>query len=71
LGDCCAFGSTAIGVFAFVIFLNEVNVNKIGTSSIDWAQLSRFYLRRCVLENKQDGVLDKDRMMENVQKRNI
>jgi hypothetical protein len=36
---------------------------EIGTSSIDWAKLSRFYLntetesspKRCVLKNKQDG----------------
>jgi hypothetical protein len=25
----------------------------------------------CVLKNKQDGVLDKDKMMDNVQKHNI
>jgi hypothetical protein len=28
-------------------------------------------LKRCVLKNKQDGVLDKDRMTDNVQKHNI
>jgi hypothetical protein len=27
--------------------------------------------KRCVLKNKQDGVLDKDKMMDNVQKHNI
>jgi hypothetical protein len=51
----------------------------IGTSSIDWTQLSRFYLKketiqspkRCVLKNKQDGVFNKDRAMDNVQKHNI
>jgi hypothetical protein len=48
----------------------------IGTSSIDWAQLSRFYLktetetsmRNVVLKYKQDGVLDENRTMDNVQK---
>jgi hypothetical protein len=30
-----------------------------------------FRRRPCVLKNKQDGVLDKDRMMDNVQKHNI
>jgi hypothetical protein len=49
------------------------------TLCIDWAQLSRFYLKtetiqapkRCVLKNKHDGVLDQDRTMDNVQKHNI
>jgi hypothetical protein len=27
--------------------------------------------RRCVMKNKQDGVLDKDRTMDNVQEHNI
>jgi hypothetical protein len=27
--------------------------------------------KSCVLKNKQDGVLDKDRTMDNVQKHNI
>jgi hypothetical protein len=27
--------------------------------------------KRCVLKNKQDGVLDKDKKMDNVQKHNI
>jgi hypothetical protein len=48
-------------------------------SSIDWAQLNRFYLKtetiqspkRCVLKYNQDGVLDKNRTMDNVQKHNI
>jgi hypothetical protein len=39
---------------------------EIGTSSIDWAQLSRFYLKmergsslqKCALNKKQDGVLN-------------
>jgi hypothetical protein len=52
---------------------------EIGTSSIDWAQQSRFFLKmetiqspkHCVLKNKQDGGLDKDKMMDNVQKHNI
>jgi hypothetical protein len=30
-GNCCVFCSTAIGVFAFIIFLNEVNVAVEGT----------------------------------------
>jgi hypothetical protein len=52
---------------------------EISTSSIDWAQLSRFYLktdiesslRNVVLKNKQGCVLDKDMTMDNVQKHNI
>jgi hypothetical protein len=50
----------------------------LDTSSIDLTQLSRFYLKteaesrlRNVLKEKQDGVLDKDKTMDNVQKRNI
>jgi hypothetical protein len=27
--------------------------------------------KRCILENKQDGVLDKEKTMDNVQKRNV
>jgi hypothetical protein len=53
--------------------------SEIKTSSNNWAQLSKFYLKmetesslqNIVLEYKQDGVLDKDRMMDNVQKHNI
>jgi hypothetical protein len=52
---------------------------EIGTSSIDWAQLSRFHLktewesslRNVVLKYKQEGVLDKNKAMDNVQKHNI
>jgi hypothetical protein len=52
---------------------------EIATMSIDWAQLSRFYLKTdrirslkcCVLKYKQDGVLDKNRMLDNVQKHNV
>jgi hypothetical protein len=52
---------------------------EIRNNSIDWAQLSRFYLktwtesslRNVVLKNKQDGVSDKDETMDNVQKHNI
>jgi hypothetical protein len=53
---------------------------EIGTSSIDWAQLSRFYLkteteyslRNVVLWKINKTVfLDKDRTMDNVQKHNI
>jgi hypothetical protein len=53
---------------------------EIGTSSTDWAQLSRFYLktetesslRNAVLCNINRAVLlDKDRTMDNVQKDNI
>jgi hypothetical protein len=29
------------------------------------------YPKHCVLKNKEDDVLDKDRMMDNVQKHNI
>jgi hypothetical protein len=50
----------------------------MGTSSIDWAQLSKFYLKtgtesslpNVVLKNKQDGVFDTDTTMDNVQKHN-
>jgi hypothetical protein len=50
----------------------------MGTSSIDWAQLCRFYLkteiecslRNVVLNKKQDGVLNKNRTMDNVPKHN-
>jgi hypothetical protein len=53
---------------------------KIGISSIDWAQLSRFLPedgdriqspKHCILKYKQDGVTDKNRKMYNVQKHNI
>jgi hypothetical protein len=53
---------------------------EIGTSSVDWAQLIRFYLktetesslRNVVFWNINRTVfLDKDRTMENVQKHNI
>jgi hypothetical protein len=51
---------------------------EIGTSSIDWTQLSRFlpedgdtiqFPKRCVLKCKQEDILNKDKMMDNVQKR--
>jgi hypothetical protein len=52
---------------------------EIGTSCIDWAQLSRFYLKtetesslgNVVFKYKQNGMLDKNRTMDNVQKHNI
>jgi hypothetical protein len=53
---------------------------KIGTSSIDWGQLSRFYLkmktesslRKVMFWNmKRTVFLDKKRTMDNVQKHNI
>jgi hypothetical protein len=52
---------------------------EIGTSSIDWAKLSGFYLkteaesslRKRVLKNKEKIFLDKDSTMDNVQKHNI
>jgi hypothetical protein len=49
---------------------------EIGTSSVYWTQLSRFgqsmeirvqSLKCCVLNHKQDDILDKDEMMDNVQ----
>jgi hypothetical protein len=47
---------------------------EIGTSSIDWAQQSRFYLKtetESSLRNVQTGrFLDKDKTMDNVQKHN-
>jgi hypothetical protein len=50
---------------------------EIGSSSIDWTQLSRSYLktdtesslRNVVLEDKQDDVLGKGKAMDNDQKR--
>jgi hypothetical protein len=45
---------------------------EIGTSSIDWAQLSRFYLKTETESSLQNVVfLNKNRMMDNVQKCNI
>jgi hypothetical protein len=53
---------------------------EVGTSCIDWAQLSRFYLktetefslRNVVFSNINIAVyLDKDRTMDNAQKHNI
>jgi hypothetical protein len=52
---------------------------EIGTSSINWAQLSRFCLKtdriqsltHCVLKYKQDVVLDKNSIMDNSQKHHI
>jgi hypothetical protein len=41
---------------------------EIGASSIDWAQLSRFYLKT---ETKRTVFLDKDRTMDNDQQHNI
>jgi hypothetical protein len=51
----------------------------IGTSSIDWTQLSKSYLktetepslRNVVLKDKQDNVLDKDKTLDIVQNRNV
>jgi hypothetical protein len=52
--------------------------SEIGASSVDWAQLSRFYLKTetesslwIVVFWKINGVLDKDRTLDNVQKHNI
>jgi hypothetical protein len=45
---------------------------EIGTSSIDWAQLSRFYLQTETEFSLRNIVfLDKDRTMDNVQKYNM
>jgi hypothetical protein len=53
---------------------------EIGTSSIDWVQLSRFYLKTETESGLRNAVfwkinrmvfLDKDRMLDNVQKHNI
>jgi hypothetical protein len=60
--------------------LDSVSGPEIGTSSIDWAQLSRFYLKTetgCSLRNvvfwkiNRTLFLDKDRLMDNVQQHNI
>jgi hypothetical protein len=63
------------------LYITKHNVSPaIGTSSIDWAQLSRFYLktetdsslRNVVLCNINRAVyLHKDRTIDNVQKHNI
>jgi hypothetical protein len=53
---------------------------EIGTGTVDWAKLSRFYLKTetesqsskcCVFKYKEEGVLNEDRAMDNVQKHNI
>jgi hypothetical protein len=44
---------------------------EIGTSSIDWVLLSRFYLKTETESSSQNVVLNKNRMMDNVQKHNI
>jgi hypothetical protein len=40
---------------------------EMGTSSVDWTQQSRFYLRTEIesLKYKQDDILDKDETMDN------
>jgi hypothetical protein len=43
---------------------------EIGTRSIDWAQLSRLHLNTETESSLQNGVLNKNRTMDNVQKRN-
>jgi hypothetical protein len=43
---------------------------EIGTSSIDWAQLSRFHLKTETESSLRNVVLVKYRMMDNVQKHN-
>jgi hypothetical protein len=56
-----------------------VQCPEIWTSSIEWAPLSRFHLktetesglRNVVLNKKHYHVLNKNRMMDNVQKQNI
>jgi hypothetical protein len=62
------------------VYISKRNVSEIGTGPIDWAQMSRFLPEdgdriqspiSCVLKCKQDGVLDKNGMMDNVQKHNI
>jgi hypothetical protein len=52
---------------------------EIGTSSVDWAQLTRFHLktdtesslRNVVLKYKQAGVLYENKTTDNIQKYNI
>jgi hypothetical protein len=41
------------------------------TSSIDWVQLSRFYLKTETESSLRNVVLNKNRAMDNVQKYNI
>jgi hypothetical protein len=57
-----------ITIIMFLEIIHYPSISpEIGTNSIDWAQLSRFYLktetesslRNVVLKYKQDGVLDK------------
>jgi hypothetical protein len=60
------------------VYFSKHNVSETGFC-LDWAQQSRFYLntetesslRNVVLKNKQDGALDKDKTLDNVQKHNI
>jgi hypothetical protein len=60
-------GETASGtrlIETNIVFLGIIHRPEVGTSSIHWAQLSRFYLktetesslRNVVLKYKQDGV---------------
>jgi hypothetical protein len=62
------------------MFLDIIHRSEIGTNSIHWAQLSRFYLKTetesslwnvvfCNINRK--AFLDEDRTMDNVQKHNI
>jgi hypothetical protein len=65
---------------AFCLRLQAKPTSEIGTNSIDWAQLIRFYLkteaesrlRNVVSYNiKRTVFLDKERTMDHVQKHNI
>jgi hypothetical protein len=55
-----------------VFILKKLRSETIGTSSIDWAQLSRFYLKTEAVSSLRKVVfLSKNRTMDNVQKHNI
>jgi hypothetical protein len=60
--------SAALGLYTSYLVL--VLVPKIGTSSIDWAELSRFHLKRRQNPVSETCVLNKNRMMDNVRKNN-
>jgi hypothetical protein len=59
-------------VNAALMFLNIIRRPEVGTSSIDWVQQSRFYLKTETETSLRNVVfLNKNRTMDNVRKHNI
>jgi hypothetical protein len=54
----------------YISYLALVLYPKIGSSSIDWPQLSRFYLKTETESILRNVILNTNRTMDNVQKRN-